>query len=574
MPSSPPTPSQIQEQMQALRAAYAEKIGERVSQIEQSWDRLVRDDWNLETLRTLHRRVHSLAGSGATFGFAYLGTIARTLEILLTSILETGNPPIALQRIQVHALLASLRQSIQEPEQNLPELTALIPSQSHPSRSGENHLIYLVDDDQALAQDLALQIGYFGYDVVRFDNSTDLKEAVLQQLPAAILTDIILPEGESAGIEMITALRKQLDSRVPPVVFMSVREDLTARLQAARAGGKAFFVKPVNVPSLVDQLDELTRVRPQEAYRVLIVDDESHLAVYYSLILQRTDMVTQVVTDPADLLPVLGEFNPDLILMDVYMPYCSGLELGAVIRQQPAYVGIPIVFLSTETDLNKQLDAMNLGGGDEFLTKPIQPEHLIMAVYSRAQRARTLRSLMTTDSLTGLLNHTTTKEQLVQETLRAERSQSSLAFVMLDLDHFKSVNDTYGHAAGDRVIKSLARLLQQRLRRTDTIGRYGGEEFAVILPDTDGAAACKILNDIRQRFAQIRQQAEDAEFSATFSCGIAVYPTFPDVGSLKMAADKALYRAKHGGRNRVVLAEQQPSQGIGSRSLRNLKDRF
>ncbi|MCJ2542908.1 diguanylate cyclase [Thermostichus vulcanus] len=556
MPSSPATPTQIQQQMQALRAAYAEKIGERVLQIEQSWDRLVKDDWNLETLRTLHRMVHSLAGSGATFGFTYLGTIARTLEILLTSILETGNPPIALQRIQVHALLASLRQSIHEPEQNLPELTAFIPSQSPLPNRGDSHLIYLVDDDPELAEDLALQIGYFGYDVVRYHNSTDLKEAVLQQLPAAILTDITFSEGDSAGIEMISALRKQLGSNMPPVVFMSLREDLTARLEAARAGGKAYFTKPVSVPSLVDKLDELTRAHPQEAYRVLIVDDESHLAVYYSLILQRTGMVTQVVTDPFDLIPVMSEFNPDLILMDVYMPHCSGLELGTVIRQQPAYVGIPIVFLSTETDLNKQLDAMNLGGGDEFLTKPIQPDHLIMAVYSRAQRARTLRSLMATDSLTGLLNHTTTKEQLVQETLRAERSQSSLAFAMLDLDHFKSVNDTYGHATGDRVIKSLSRLLQQRLRRTDTIGRYGGEEFAVILPDTDGATACKIMNDIRQRFAQIRQQSEDEEFSATFSCGIAVYPTFSDVGSLKTAADKALYRAKHQGRNRVVLAEK------------------
>ncbi|MEN9229521.1 MAG: diguanylate cyclase [Thermostichus sp. DG02_5_bins_236] len=562
MPSSPATPSQIQEQVQALRAAYTEKLGERVLQIEQSWDRLVKDDWNLETLRTLHRMVHSLAGSGATFGFVYLGTIARTLEILLTSILETGNPPIALQRIQVHALLASLRQSIHEPEQSLPELTAFIPSQNSPPNSSDSHLIYLVDNDPELAEDLALQIGYFGYDVVRYHNSTDLKEAVLQQLPAAILTDITFSEGDSAGIEMISALRKQLGFNMPPVVFMSMREDLTARLQAVRAGGKAYFTKPINLSSLVDKLDELTRARPQEAYRILIVDDESHLAVYYSLILQRTGMVTQVVTDPFDLIPVMSEFNPDLILMDVYMPHCSGLELGTVIRQQPAYVGIPIVFLSTETDLNKQLDAVNLGGGDEFLTKSTQPDYLIMAVYSRAQRARTLRSLMATDSLTGLLNHTTTKEQLLQETLRAERSQSSLAFAMLDLDHFKSVNDTYGHATGDRVIKSLSRLLQQRLRRTDTIGRYGGEEFAVILPDTDGTAACKIMNDIRQRFAQIRQQAEDEEFSVTFSCGIAIYPTFSDVGNLKKAADKALYRAKHQGRNRVVLAE---SLSIGAR---------
>ncbi|MGQ9837485.1 MAG: response regulator [Cyanobacteriota bacterium] len=99
----------------------------------------------------------------------------------------------------------------------------------------------------------------------------------------------------------------------------------------------------------------------------------------------------------------MSEFNPDLILMDVYMPHCSGLELGTVIRQQPAYVGIPIVFLSTATDLNKQLNTLNLGGGDEFLTKPIQPDHLIMAVYSRAERA-----------------------------------QSSLAFARLDLDRFGS----------------------------------------------------------------------------------------------------------------------------------------
>ncbi|MEN9203551.1 MAG: diguanylate cyclase [Thermostichus sp. DG_1_6_bins_120] len=554
MPSSPVNPDQIQEQMQALQAAYAEKIGKRVLEIKQSWEQLVQDEWSPENLRTLHRRVHSLAGSGATFGFAYLSTIARTLEILLTSILETGNPPIALQRIQVQALLSSLNQAIQEPEQALPELSALVALHSSPTKSNSSHLIYLVEDEPELARDLALQIGYFGYEVVCFDNSSDLKQAVLQQSPAVILTDIIFSEGYSAGLEMITALGRQLGSNMPPVVFMSVREDLTARLQAVRAGGKAYFTKPVHVPSLLDKLDELTRARPQEAYRVLIVDDESHLAVYYSLILQRMGMVTQVVTDPFDLIAVMAEFNPDLILMDVYMPHCSGLELGAVIRQEPAYVGIPIVFLSTETDLSKQLNVINLGGGDEFLTKPIQPDHLIMAVYARAQRARTLRSLMATDSLTGLLNHTTSKEQLLQELLRAERTQSSLAFAMLDLDHFKGVNDTYGHAVGDRVIKSLSRLLQQRLRRTDTVGRYGGEEFVVILPNTDGDAAYKIMDNIRQRFAQVRQQAEDKKLFATFSCGIAVYPEFPDMDSLMVAADKALYRAKHQGRNQVVLA--------------------
>jgi diguanylate cyclase (GGDEF)-like protein len=211
------------------------------------------------------------------------------------------------------------------------------------------------------------------------------------------------------------------------------------------------------------------------------------------------------------------------------------------------------VFLSTETSLDKQLAAMRLGG-DDFLTKPIQLDHLISSVTSRAQRSRILRSFMIRDSLTGLLNHTKTKEHLDLEVARAQRRQGSLVFAMLDIDHFKSVNDTYGHPTGDRVIKNLARLLQQHLRKTDVIGRYGGEEFAVVLIDTDGPAGLRALDRIRSHFAQIRQQSEGAEFTVTFSCGVATFPDYKSATELNDAADKALYEAKRGGRNQVILA--------------------
>jgi diguanylate cyclase (GGDEF)-like protein len=225
-----------------------------------------------------------------------------------------------------------------------------------------------------------------------------------------------------------------------------------------------------------------------------------------------------------------------------------------VIRQLEAYVSIPIVFLSTEDNLDMQLEAIHIGG-DDFLTKPIQPDQLILAVKSRVKRSLILRSLMVRDSLTGLLKHTILKERLEVEIARAQRQAARLVFAMIDIDHFKLVNDTYGHATGDRVIKSLARLLQQRLRKSDVIGRYGGEEFAVILTDTQAAAGLKVLDELRTGFAHIRHQSGDAAFYVTFSCGIAEYPHYADADSLIAAADRALYEAKHAGRNLVLVAE-------------------
>jgi diguanylate cyclase (GGDEF)-like protein len=169
------------------------------------------------------------------------------------------------------------------------------------------------------------------------------------------------------------------------------------------------------------------------------------------------------------------------------------------------------------------------------------------------RRSRVLRSFMVRDSLTGLLNHTTIKAQLDVQLARVKRLGGKLAFAMLDIDHFKSVNDTYGHPTGDRVIRSLSRLLQQRLRTSDVVGRYGGEEFAVIFNDTDGATAVKVLDEIRHDFGLIRHRHEKGEFSVTISAGVSGFPAIDDPAVMNEAADKALYEAKHGGRNRVVL---------------------
>jgi diguanylate cyclase (GGDEF)-like protein len=248
---------------------------------------------------------------------------------------------------------------------------------------------------------------------------------------------------------------------------------------------------------------------------------------------------------------------PELILLDMNMPGASGQEIAKVIRQQDAYLSIPIVFLSAESDVGRQREAMSLGG-DEFLQKPIQPEHLVSAVRSRIIRYRALRALMVRDSLTGLLNHTSYKERLRAEVARAKRQNKKLSVAIIDIDHFKNVNDSYGHPAGDRVIKNLSRLLKQRLRGADVIGRYGGEEFALALPDTPLDRAMIVIDNLRESFAAIEQHTGSTLFHNTFSAGVAEFspqqPLLPDSEALIKAADEALYVSKHGGRNRVSAA--------------------
>lgn len=368
--------------------------------------------------------------------------------------------------------------------------------------------------------------------------------------PAVISMDMMLPDGN--GAEMIADMRNKGQISLP-VIFLSANGDLTPRLKAVRCGGYAYLTKPLEINTLIDTLDNVTLQKEVKPYRILIVDDPPSLAMLYAHTLKGVGMITETITEPMDIMTTLTSFAPELILMDVYMPNCSGLELAAVLRQQEKYVSIPIVFLSGETDLNKQLDAMQPGGND-FLVKPIQPDHLVSAVTIRVNRYRILRSFMKRDSFTGLYNHTTTTEYLNHALELARRRGTSLVFAMIDPDHFKSVNDTYGHATGDRVIKSLTRLLQQRLRKTDIIGRYGGEEFAAVLVDADIDNAYKVIEKIRADLSQIHQECDGVAFTSTFSCGIAAFPAYDNPVALKDAADKAMYEAKHGGRNRIIIA--------------------
>ncbi|MDP2367140.1 diguanylate cyclase domain-containing protein [Rhodoferax sp.] len=548
----------ISSELAALQQGFAASLPQKMAHLEALLGQCTSSfgasgAWPDEALRNAHLVVHGLAGSAGTFGFGVLGEAAKGMEEVLHSLLHGETASNELTAAALNQGLATLRAASQLQASPLDTRFGRSPPAEDEPRRHER-LIYLVEDDAALATSLVAQLALFGYRVQVFGRPGDVVPDANRVPPVVIVMDVGFAEGALAGPQAVKGALGEAFHGVP-VLFLSARGDFTARLEAVRAGGVAYFTKPVDLDALVNALDAFASPTPPAAYRVLIVDDSESTGAFYRQVLVGAGMEAVALHDPSQIAEVLTEFAPDLILMDVYMPVCSGIELATLIRQQATFVGIPIVFLSTETNVNRQLVALRQGG-DDFLCKPIDPVRLVSVVTSRAGRGRTLRAHLAIDGLTGLLNHRHLKDQLATEIERSQRQGKPLVFAMIDVDHFKRVNDTWGHPAGDRVLRSLAKLLRQRLRRIDVAGRYGGEEFGVILTDIDAQAALTLLDTIRRDFAALRHVSAGAEFGVTFSAGIAEFPRRRELEKLIAAADVALYTAKQAGRDRVALDGQ------------------
>lgn len=511
-----------------------------------------------DELETLLRLFHNLKGTSASFGMTTISSLAKEGEDLCHEILETlEDEPGALLTQYLRKIrdvvtgLANL-----EPKEETPPITGLDLERWSRQVANPHKIckdIYLCDDDPLQLAQISRQLGCFGHQIHCFEHTQDLVEAIRKQPPDVLIMDVVFPEGSMAGIEAVNQVKQELGKEIPSI-FISGRDSFNARLEAVRAGGLAYCIKPVAIMDLVEFLDGLCGSTLPEPYRILVVDDDQALAEYHALILEQAGMQVRVETDPTRVLEVLTGFNPDLVLMDLYMPKCAGQELSMVLRQIPGYLSLPIVYLSSETEEERKLAALKVGV-EGFLHKPIEPQRLVAEVCLRAERMRTLRQLMMRDSLTGLYNHSNIKRILEQELARSQRNKSPLVLAMLDIDHFKQVNDLFGHAMGDQILTTLARLLRQRLRQSDYVGRYGGEEFAIILPDTTKSAADRLLNELRESFANLRFLSKSTEFHVTFSCGLAASEHFPVASDLFLNADLALYQAKHAGRNQVTVAE-------------------
>ncbi|GAA3709448.1 hypothetical protein GCM10022421_15730 [Oceanisphaera sediminis] len=348
-----------------------------------------------------------------------------------------------------------------------------------------------------------------------------------------------------------TAQARRCRQKKAPIICIGADDDFDARYRLAELGASGLFTLPVEIPGLAERIEQLNREQQQaQAARVLLLDDDEELAEHYRLVLTTAGMNVRVMTRPAALLSTLAEFRPDIVLMDINMAPYSGVTLARMIRFEPQWLSLPIIYLSSEQDRDQQLSAL-AQGADEFITKPISDQQLIRTVRILYYRARQLSKLVSCDGLTGLLNHTHIKQALSHEFSRVQRLGHSTTVAMLDLDHFKQINDNHGHAIGDQVIKALANLLHKRLRITDHLGRYGGEEFVAILPDCDLSQAKTMFEQICRHFAALSFNGSEHKFGVTVSVGLADLNQFISAEHALNAADEALYQRKHQGRNGV-----------------------
>lgn len=532
-----------------LSQQYRSRLPQQLSQIIDIFQRL-QQRWSSYGNHELSSRLHVMKGSGGTFGLPEVSaSAAGLLHILQQEVSDAAS--FASAQVKMQQEMQQLAQAVQRlaaPES--PDNTVCIAAKNEPSALVDR--VLLLEDSDSHGYVLQTNLSEFGFTVDWVKTFTAAEQYLAAQTPVIAIIDLNLPDSSR---QQVFELVNDLHRRGSKAVIMTSENNFEVRMLAVRHQAAAFFNKPPKINELVAKIRHLLDIENARPYRILMVDDQEPVLSYYRTLLEQDGFEFRGVMHPADLLTALDAYNPDLFILDYHLPDYNGAELARLLRQIPEYEAVPILFMTAEQSALIKDDLVELGS-DDVIPKNISSDSLLAQLNARVRRGRQLRQLMKQDSLTRLHNHGYIQELAQQLFDMAARKQQNCSLIMLDIDEFKSVNDRFGHAVGDRVIVSLSQLLQQRLRKSDAIGRYGGEEFLVLMPDTEPAAALQVMQQILTQFGQIAFSEDKQMFSVTFSAGVAGSSDFSSAQAALDAADKTLYLAKTTGRNQVLLAEK------------------
>ncbi|MEA3018640.1 MAG: two-component system, cell cycle response regulator [Actinomycetota bacterium] len=296
--------------------------------------------------------------------------------------------------------------------------------------------------------------------------------------------------------------------------------------------------------------------------RIVVADDSIVVRTLLRRQLEEHGHIVIEAVDGEDALRACRDHRPDLVLLDVEMPKLDGHAVLAALRADPDLADTPVVFLTARTTTEDVVEGLRLGAHD-YLRKPFEPAELLARV-SAAHRVKSLQdqlrqrnaeldAMSRTDALTGLPNRRHLQDHLLATASAARRHGQSLAILMVDIDHFKDVNDTLGHDGGDRVLREIAARVSAACRTEDVAGRWGGEEFLVVAPFTDRESAASLAESIRDAIAS-QPLASSGQLVVDVTVSIGAAAGAGDIDALVKEADDALYAAKDAGRNRVVVA--------------------
>ena len=450
---------------------------------------------------------------------------------------------IALLQRQVDTLLGAVNSS-----RPVTTERRIRPDQKENARNIEwikPRLVWMVvaPEMREMANVLRQQIDFFGFLTEEISWHGELPGS---EAPLAVL---FIPGHDTAHIEHPKIAEIRARCAASQLIYLGAKPAIENIVALMRSGIDITIPVEEGTTMVLNCVLDLVQNFEPEKYRVLVVEDSLVAVTLIQRTLSEHGIDSRGIRDPSRLLDELQSYHPDLILMDMYMPRFNGVEATRVLRQMSAYRALPIVYLSGESDVGMQVEALRLGG-DQFLNKPFNPVLLAAVVKTKIERFRESQRSTRHDGLTGLLNHTAAKSML-KGMVEKLAPGGTLTVAMLDIDHFKSINDTFGHPVGDQVIRGLAWLLKGRLRSSDLIGRYGGEEFLLALPNITPAQALKVMDRIREDFSSLPHAHAKGALFSTFSAGIASWPEFDSAQTLTEAADFALLEAKQHGRNRV-----------------------
>lgn len=296
---------------------------------------------------------------------------------------------------------------------------------------------------------------------------------------------------------------------------------------------------------------------------ILVVEDSPATAKLLELKLKDEGYNVVMSANAMDAMDKLYDFSPDLILSDIMMPDINGFELLQKIRSETMRGDIPFIFISAKNSAEDKLRGFGLGG-DDYVTKPIHLDELVARIKVNIKRSERLKKESATDFLTSAFNRRAMETRLAIELQRSHRFGRVFAVGMVDIDHFKQVNDDNGHLVGDEVLRAVSRKIKSQVRDIDIVARFGGEEFFIIMPETEKKNAFIAMERLRKAVASTKIPGDNgASMGVTVSIGIAEFPHDGiDAESLIKAADTAMYQSKTAGRNRVTAHEVTPGSSL------------
>jgi diguanylate cyclase (GGDEF)-like protein len=535
----------------AVRAIWErsrDAIMQRVVALEDASRAAVSGELEAEMRRSAQREAHKLAGAVGTFGFWRASALAKEAE----AILEGDDAITSPNALRLSSLTASIREHLSD-EPGRDQDAPIAPESLDTIVSVGHGKLLIIGTDVDFRERMAIEARSLGVEVLAARSAAEARTMLTGPIDAVIL-DLTLPDAGFTFLEKLHAARPTI-----PVIVLSDNDEFQDRVEAARLGGSGFLQKPVRPSQLIDLLRDSLVATTDDLATIVAVDDDAELLAMIQALLQPVGARVVTVTDPLRVLNVLVEHAPDLVMLDVDMPGLNGIELCRVLRNDPRWSALPVLFLTARSEPANVL-RMFEAGADDFVAKPVLGPELVARVRNRLERTRMLRLAADVDSLTGVATRRRGIEVLERIFRLAQRQRQPISVAAIDLDHFKQVNDRFGHLVGDMVLRRIATILSACFRGEDIVARWGGEEFIIAMYSARCAFAAKRLTEALDKLRAEVFEASGATHSVTFSAGVAEFPTDgSDWTAVYRAADDALSRAKAQGRDRVVCVERDPS---------------